>query len=494
MHELRLRLMAGAVLAAALTLSPLHMDFTIGAQPALADDDDSDDDGGGGGGDDDDDNDNSGPSDSSGGSDDSDDDDDDDDSSGSGGNSGPGSSCDDDGEDEEDESDDDDDDEDDDDEDDDDDDEDEDELEAGGGDDGGGDGGDGDNGRDDGERRDYISGEVLVASSDASFLQVVQGLGYRVLEVERFQRLGLDVVRLRTPPGLAPVRARNDLAGRFPGLTFDVNGLFGLQQGLSLTPPGTVQSMLAWPTVCQAGLTVGLIDTAVDVTALPPGSSVVHAPAGAPPGAHGTAVASLMLGSPQAGVPSLIGGGRLAVAAIVDEARPARTSALDLVGGLDWLVGQRARVINISLAGEPSRILDLAIDGTVGAGTVIVAAAGNGGPSALPVWPAAHPAVIAVTALDADRSIYPDAGRGAHIDLAAPGVGLRVASPGGAGSIASGTSFAAPMVSAAAAVALGMGAPPATVRERLTATALDLGAAGPDSVFGAGLVQRPPGC
>src|SRR3546814_20736826 len=53
---------------------------------------------------------------------------------------------------------------------------------------------------------------------------------------------------------------------------------------------------------------------------------------------------------------------------------------------------------------------------------LLVAAAGNEGPHAAPVFPAGYPSVLAVTAVDASLQPYRHANRGDYIDLAAPGV------------------------------------------------------------------------
>lgn len=80
---------------------------------------------------------------------------------------------------------------------------------------------------------------------------------------------------------------------------------------------------------------------------------------------------------------------------------------------------------------------------------------------------------------------------GAHIDLAAPGVGLLAATSIRGARGKSGTSYAVPFVTAAAALILSrepeLGA--AAVAERLTGDARDLGAEGADEVFGAGLLD-----
>ncbi len=122
----------------------------------------------------------------------------------------------------------------------------------------------------------------------------------------------------------------------------------------------------------------------------------------------------------------------------------------------------------------------------------MIAASGNDntGRSALP---AAAPEVIAVTAVDAELRPYRRANRGRHIEFAAPGVDLWTAKGGGGGYV-TGTSFAAPIVTALAA-RLGAGASIGItgLRARLAESAQDLGAPGRDTRTGWGLV-RAQGC
>ena len=89
------------------------------------------------------------------------------------------------------------------------------------------------------------------------------------------------------------------------------------------------------------------------------------------------------------------------------------------------------------------------------AGIVVVAAAGNEGPSAPPGYPAAYEEVIAVTAVDRNLAAYRYANRGDHIDLAAPGVDVWTALPDRREGPQTGTSFAVPYVTAVVAVAHG---------------------------------------
>jgi subtilisin family serine protease len=99
--------------------------------------------------------------------------------------------------------------------------------------------------------------------------------------------------------------------------------------------------------------------------------------------------------------------------------------------------------------------------------------------------------VIAVTATDIDDKPFAQANRGTHIAVAAPGVDILVAAPQGGYLMTSGTSFAAAQVSGI--VALLKERNPqldaASIRRILTSTARDLGPAGHDDQFGAGLAD-----
>lgn len=107
----------------------------------------------------------------------------------------------------------------------------------------------------------------------------------------------------------------------------------------------------------------------------------------------------------------------------------------------------RAQVINLSLTvAEQTQTVAEALDSALAAGVVVVAAAGNGGGAV--AFPASYPGIIAVSSVDESGRLVSSANRGPQIALLAPGV--RLASTrlgGGSGTIADGTSFAAPLVS-----------------------------------------------
>ena len=121
-------------------------------------------------------------------------------------------------------------------------------------------------------------------------------------------------------------------------------------------------------------------------------------------------------------------------------------------------------------------------------GIVLIAAAGNAGPNSPPLFPAADPNVIAVTATDIDDGLFRGANRGKHIAVSAPGVEVLVPAPNGAYQFTTGTSVAAAEVSGIAALLIerNPALKPADMRRILTSTAKDLGPKGRDSSFGSG--------
>ena len=256
---------------------------------------------------------------------------------------------------------------------------------------------------------------------------------------------------------------------------------------------------------CPLTTRIGLIDTGInpdhDILA---GASVQLLPRAGDPlpsgAVHGTAIASLLVGAPGSRVPGLLPGAELlAVDVFSRSAGDERADVAALVEGLDLLAAQEVRLFNLSLAGPPNSVLSRMLDRLTepeGLDAVIVAAAGNAGPTAAPAWPAAHPQVIAVTATDPRGRVYPGAQRGDHLALAAPGVNLLAATSVRGARGKTGTSFAVPFVTAAAAVQMSRPAAQtgAQIRTSLAEAARDLGAAGRDPIFGHGLLSAAALC
>ena len=181
----------------------------------------------------------------------------------------------------------------------------------------------------------------------------------------------------------------------------------------------------------------------------------------------------------------------LTVRAFSIRADSAEGTTFNILKGLDWAAAQGARIVNMSFAGPPDPRLREALLKAGKRGIVLIAAAGNAGPNAPPLFPAADPNVIAVTATDVQDKLFSGANRGNHIAVAAPGVDILAPAPGGAYQLTTGTSVAAAEVSGAAALLLerNPSLTPGEVRRILMDTARDLGPRGRDRDFGAGLVN-----
>jgi subtilisin family serine protease len=162
-----------------------------------------------------------------------------------------------------------------------------------------------------------------------------------------------------------------------------------------------------------------------------------------------------------------------------------------IIKGLDWAADQKARVVNMSFTGPPDPRLRDAVAKAVRRGMVLVAAAGNAGKDSPPLFPAADPGVIAVTATAVDDSLYSGANRGSYIAVAAPGVDVLVLAPNASYALSTGTSVAAAEVSGVAALLLerNPSLSAGEVRAILMRTATALGPKGSNSDFGAGLVN-----
>jgi subtilisin family serine protease len=93
-----------------------------------------------------------------------------------------------------------------------------------------------------------------------------------------------------------------------------------------------------------------------------------------------------------------------------------------LISGIEWAVNNNAKVISMSLGSyDYSAALDTACSNALGAGTLLVAAAGNDNVNT-PLYPAALSSVISVMAVDQDKNKASFSNYGPDVALAAPGV------------------------------------------------------------------------
>lgn len=349
--------------------------------------------------------------------------------------------------------------------------------------------------------------EVLVRGLSDGDLDGLEQQGFTVIQ-QRDLSGGQPLTRLRKPDALTLEDARQVVRDLPSPETADFNHYYRSEQGEGCTGIDCpARQMIAWPAShsgCGPMPLIGMVDTGLnaDHAALSGADLELHRidPAASDEASdllHGTAVASLLVGNSDSRSPGLIPQARLvAVDAFYRDGADQRADAFALIEALDYLAAQDVRIVNLSLAGPPNTALERQLHQMDQDGVLIVAAAGNNGPSAEPAFPAAYENVVAVTAVDRRGQIYRRANRGAHIDLAAPGVDVWTAASISGARTKTGTSYAAPFVTAAAALLL-QRQPDLQVgdlRKLLSEGARDLGDQGHDAVFGQGLLTPPPVC
>ena len=157
--------------------------------------------------------------------------------------------------------------------------------------------------------------------------------------------------------------------------------------------------------------------------------------------AHGTTIATLLVGRPDGHSSGLLPGASLLAAQVFSRASRGDlvADAIVFASALDWLMQRNVQVVNLSLAGHDNLLMRLAVARAAAGGVVMVAAAGNEGPHADPAYPAAYPAVIAAAAVDARREPDPAGNRGDYIAFAAPGVQIWVPTADGGSGRGAGT-------------------------------------------------------
>lgn len=269
-----------------------------------------------------------------------------------------------------------------------------------------------------------------------------------------------------------------------------------------------------------AGVTIAIIDTGVDylhpdlggclgaTCKVKGGYDFVNGDADpADDSGHGTHVAATA-----AGVQGVAPGASILAFKVCDGGGSCPGDAI--VAGIRAAVAAGADVISMSLGanvnGDGTDYLSREVDAARDAGVTVVVAAGNAGPGPHTVGiPAAARGAIAVGATTKQDAAASFSSRGPTGDLrlkpdiAAPGVGILAAIPGGHRAAFSGTSMATPHVSGAVALLL-QAEPtwgPEDVRAALAAGARDLGLDAPTQGHGvldvvgaldAGLVSIPP--
>jgi len=163
----------------------------------------------------------------------------------------------------------------------------------------------------------------------------------------------------------------------------------------------------------------------------------------------------------------------------------------DVIEGIGYAVDHGARVLNLGFGGYAySQLLRDAIDYAHAAGAVLVAAGGNEATSD-PIYPAAFPDVIGVSATDSSARIWAESNSGYYIRLSAPGVDVLTAALAEGYSTSTGTSLAAAHVSGLGALVLSKNSnlAPTQIEQILYHSSDDLGEKGKDRIYGYGRVN-----
>ncbi len=310
-----------------------------------------------------------------------------------------------------------------------------------------------------------VRSQILALGMNEAALTAARAQGFDVVRSDAIDDETM-LVTLRAPARMSTRRALRRLRQADPQGVYDFDHLH-LESGVALTIAEFAQSG------ASGGPRVGLIDSGVDasVRVAEQRAFATEQPVAGP---HGTTIAGL--------IRSAAPGARIYAADIYGGA-PTGGASSALARALGWLATENVAVINVSLVGPRNRVVEAVVSRMAARGFVIVAAVGNDGPAAAPLFPASYDGVVGVTGVDARDRVLIEAGRGAQVDFAAIGVQGR----------ARGTSYAAPIV--AARLAARLPAPGASAAQNAIATlrgdARDLGARGRDDVYGYGLISAP---
>lgn len=297
--------------------------------------------------------------------------------------------------------------------------------------------------------------EILAWSPGKAALAAAAAAGLTVLRERRLDGLDETMVVLRVPDGADTATMLDKLRALDPDGTYDFNHVYtGSESGAPAARRPAAEPAAAIPTRSGAAK-VGLIDSGVDdrhavfrdASIARWGCDKVH------PDPHGTAVAALMVGqsdhfrgvAPRANL----------FAADIYCDSGSGGSADRIAGALAWMAREQVPVINLSIVGPPNRTLERAVAALQKRGHLLVAAVGNDGPAAPPLYPASYPGVVGVSAVDKRGRVLPEAGRGPQVMFAAPGNQMVSAAPGAPPyRQVRGTSFASPIVAAMLATSL----------------------------------------
>jgi hypothetical protein len=327
-----------------------------------------------------------------------------------------------------------------------------------------------------------VRGEILALSPSDAAMSRARSAGFLVAREQTLTAAGMHVIVFTAPPGIQTKQALKNLRESDSDGIYDYNHIYTNAGGSLEDSGGSTQTSHPAP-LERARIRVGLLDTGIETSHPVFRDAAVHTWGCAnrsSPSPHGTAVASLLLVRTNAEL----------YAADVYCGQPTGGAVDAIVAAFAWMTSERVPVINVSLVGPKNAMLERTVTALIARGYIIVAAVGNDGPTAPPLYPAAYPNVVGVTGVDANRRVLMEAVRGPQVMFAAAGAGIKAATIEHAFADVRGTSFAAPTV--AELLAELMTAPDKTTADAaldaLAKHAVDLGPPGRDFTYGFGLV------
>ncbi|MDE2332820.1 MAG: S8 family serine peptidase [Bradyrhizobium sp.] len=349
----------------------------------------------------------------------------------------------------------------------------------------------------------YIPNEIVAeidgSLSPAQADELARRHGLALLQSQTVPLIGGTIGLFRITDRRSVDRASRDFATESSVRSAQPNYRYALQdQKAALIEGDPAQYALAKLRLPEAhtlalgaNVTIAVIDSGIDVKHPELADSIAASwdalGSKEGPHLHGTGVAGaivahgrLMGSAPAASI--------LAIRAFAAAQNGAESTSFVILRCLDYAASHGAQIINMSFAGPKDAMIERGVAAIAAKGIVMVAAAGNAGAKSAPLYPAANPAVIAVSGTDAQDRLFSASNRGPYIAVAAPGVDIFLPAPGDKYQMTSGTSFSAALVSGIAALLLERNPTlkPDDLRTILTRTARDLGAPGRDDLFGAG--------
>jgi Subtilase family len=343
--------------------------------------------------------------------------------------------------------------------------------------------------------RTQVAGQVVFTVTDEAVIPAtIAAVRGTLIDSVRLETLGETMVVVALPRGQTVEAATLTLSAMAGVIGVQPNYVFeSLQQNSAAALPKRL-SLHGLPAGPVRGKIV-VVETGIDLAhAALRGAAIeeVRITPGAAPGAHGTAVVALMVATsgPAQGVAQ---GAQIVNMAAFEENRAgvARAETRFLARAFDQGILRRPNVMNLSFGGPQDPLLSRLLDAASTRGICVVAAGGNGGPRSTTPFPASHAASFAITAVDENLRIYSGATPGNKLDVAALGVDVMSAVPGGYRRL-SGTSFSTAILSGGLLRVSGcQTGQPASAREAIRASAQDIGARGRDNASGSGLFRVP---